>query len=150
MRNAPYFADIPTNRGEFLRNRFDRYINKIFYSSINFVDTVYNWERLPSLLLPLGQLGDISGICRLFNGRKEWVHYRLWFTKELKEFTQQIVLDPTTLQRPYYDGRFLEEMMKSHYAKRRNFAPEIDKILSFEIWCRQNENIQFRKNSFGL
>gem|GEM_PF-5681983 len=136
MRNAPGTSRIPTNRGELMRDR--SILTELFYKSFNFVDSVYNWEKLPSWALPMCRLCDISGVSRLFIGRNEWIHYRKWFTKALRSYIDGRVLDPGTLSRDYYDGNFIERMMRSHYAGSGNFTSEIDKIASFETWRRQN------------
>jgi asparagine synthase (glutamine-hydrolysing) len=139
LRNAPHFADISTNRGELIKKGIFQNINKMYYTSMNFIDTVYNWERLPIWALWVCLVGDVLGISRFFNGNKEWIHYRLWFKNELKEYISQVILDPVTLQRPWYDSSFLRKIMNAHCSGVRNYTSEIDKIVSFEIWCRMND-----------
>ncbi|UCD63129.1 MAG: hypothetical protein JSW34_10265 [Candidatus Zixiibacteriota bacterium] len=138
-RNAPHLSDIPTNRGELIRSQSAFSPTRYYYRTLNFIDSVYNWEKLPRLALPVCRLGDITRISRLFVGRNEWIHHRVWFMRELKDFVQGLILDPRTLDRPYYDRRALTTMMRDHFSGRANYTPEIIKIGSFELWCRGSE-----------
>lgn len=137
-KHAPHLSDIPTNRGELATGDRRFSPTKIYYKSLNFVDSVYNWEKLPRLALPVCRLGDITGISRLFVGRNEWIHHRVWFKGRLKGFVGDLILDAQTRNRPFYDGEALQRMMKAHFCGRGNYTPEIIKIGSFELWCRQN------------
>lgn len=139
-RNAPALCDLPTNRGETVGVSRAAGLTRLYYRSLNFIDSVYNWEKLPRLALPVCRLGDITGLSRLFVGRHEWIHHRVWFTRELKDFARELILDHRTRNRPYYNGGALERMMRDHFSCRANFTPEIIKIGSFELWCRQNES----------
>jgi len=133
-----HFAHIPTKIGRFIKTGPISNSIKLFHSSLAFFDSVYNWENLPTRALLPFKMTELLGISRIFNGEETWVHYRLWIKKELKKYVSDIILDPATLKRPWYNGNFIEEMMKSHFSGRKNFTPEIIKIISFEMWCRQN------------
>jgi hypothetical protein len=58
--------------------------------------------------------------------------------KELKGFIRGILLDPETLKRPWYNGAAIERMAKCHFAGFTNITYELDKIVSLELWLRQN------------
>ncbi|UCE25248.1 MAG: hypothetical protein JSU74_04150 [Candidatus Zixiibacteriota bacterium] len=139
LKNAPHLAHIPTNRGELARGGHRISLTGYYYRGLNFIDSVYNWEKLPRLALPVCRLGDLTGLSKLFVGRNEWIHHRRWFTGELKDFARNLILDPMTRNRPFYDGVALESMMRRHFEGKANFTPEIIKIGSFEMWCRLNE-----------
>jgi hypothetical protein len=145
-KNAPHFAQIPTNHRAHLPRTISGFIKtgpikntiRYFHSSMSLFDCVYNWEYLPNWgLLPF-KLSEISRFSRVFNGSETWVHYRLWSKKNIKDYIKNIILDPVTLQRSWYDGEFLEQMIKHHFNGRKNYFSEINKIISFETWCRQN------------
>jgi asparagine synthase (glutamine-hydrolysing) len=140
-RNAPNWAHLPTNRGDAVKPSGVNEIMKKWYTTANFIDTVYNWERLSQKQYRLCQLLKATGASRIFNGRKEWTHYRLWFANELKDYVRQILLDEKTLQRPYWNRRFLEFIVGHHCSQKGNYAWEIDLIMSFELWLRQIESI---------
>jgi asparagine synthase (glutamine-hydrolysing) len=138
QRNTPEWASIPTNRGELISKRSYSKLMKGWYTSLNFIDSVYNYEKLPTLALYVTRIGDALGVSPFFNGREQWWHYRLWFARELKNYVQQILLDPATLRRKYWDGNFIEQMLRAHCGWKANYTREIDRILAFELWCRQN------------
>ncbi|UCG61493.1 MAG: hypothetical protein JSV52_14435 [Candidatus Zixiibacteriota bacterium] len=140
LKNTPHLAGIPTNRGELAGGGLN--LAKLYYKTLNFVDSVYNWEKLPRWALPVCRSGDLTGISRIFVGRSEWIHHRKWFTGELKDFARNLILDPTTRGRHYYNGSALEKMMNLHFSGKANYTPEIIKIGSFEIWCRQSDSPQ--------
>jgi asparagine synthase (glutamine-hydrolysing) len=135
---APSFGNIPTNRGEFIKTNYLRKMIKAKYKTFSLFDDVYNWERLPHVALPVCKVGDLLGISNYFNGKAEYRHFRLWFLEEMKSFTKNILLDPATLKRQWYDANFIGKMARNHYAGIMNFTYEIDKIVSFELWLRQN------------
>jgi len=146
-KNAPHFDQVSTNHHAHLPRTISAFIktgpikNSIRFSNsvLSLSDCVYNWEALPNWGLVPFKMSDIFGFSRIFKGTEMWVHYRLWFMKELKDYITNIILDPITLQRPWYNAEFLKKMMKYHYSGMKNFTPEIIKIASFEIWCRQND-----------
>ncbi len=137
LKNTPHLAGIPTNRGELAGGGIN--LTKYYYKALNFIDSVYNWEKLPRWALRVCWLGDLTGVSRIFVGRSEWIHHRKWFTGDLKDFVRNLILDPATRARPFYDGDALERMMSLHFSGKANYTPEIIKIGSFEIWCRQND-----------
>jgi asparagine synthase (glutamine-hydrolysing) len=139
QRNTPDWASIPTNRGELITKRSYSKLIKGWYTSLNFIDSVYNYEKLPTPALYVTRIGDALGVSPFFNGREQWWHYRLWFARELKNYVQQILLDPATLRRKYWDGNFIEQMLRAHCSWKANYTREIDRILAFELWCRQND-----------
>jgi asparagine synthase (glutamine-hydrolysing) len=138
-RNTPEWSWIPTNRGVVIRKRFYSGIAETIWAKLNFLDQVYNREeKLPAFALNLSRVGDKVGVSRLFNGRDIWRHYRLWFADELKYYIWGVLMDPSTLHRAYWNGRFIEYMLKAHCSRRRAYTLEIDRVLAFELWCRQN------------
>jgi hypothetical protein len=136
---APSFAKIPTNRGEFIKMNLLNNLIKTKCKTFTLFDDVYNWERLPHWALPACKVGDLLRISTFFNGKAEYRHFRVWFLEEMKKFTKDILLDPTTLKREWYQAGFIKKMAKLHYAGIMNFTYEIDKIVSFELWLRQNQ-----------
>jgi asparagine synthase (glutamine-hydrolysing) len=61
---------------------------------------------------------------------------------ELKEYVREILLDPRTLARGFFDRRFLERAVKDHYAGRRCYSNVFIKMISFELWNRLFVDIQ--------
>jgi asparagine synthase (glutamine-hydrolysing) len=137
-RNAPELAGIPTNRGDRIEMNAWNLPGKVWYKTLNFLDEVYNWEKLPDSLLPFCRFGDWTGLSRLVNGHSTWIHYRLWFAKELRDFVRGVLLDPETLRRRCWDARYIERIVQRHTEGTGNYTREIDRVLGFELWFRQN------------
>jgi len=74
---------------------------------------------------------------RLFLGRHKFYHFRVWYRDKLSEYLKDILLDPCTLNRPYLNGRFVEEMVNRHVAGKWNYTSEIHRVLTAELLQRQ-------------
>src|SRR5262249_2867855 len=62
---------------------------------------------------------------RLFLGRHRVHFFRLWYRDELSPFLKEVLLDPITLQRPYFRGDQLSTIVNDHVSGRRNYTGEI-------------------------
>ena len=88
-------------------------------------------------------LASIDGVLaslhleKLFLGRHKFSHFRIWYRDNLSEYLKEILLDFRTLQRPYFNGIFLEEMVSSHTRGDRNYTLEIHRALTSELIQRQ-------------
>jgi asparagine synthase (glutamine-hydrolysing) len=69
-------------------------------------------------------------------GRHKIHHFRKWYRDELSGYIKSILLDPTTLKRPYLNGAAVEKMVLSHTKGTANHTREIHKILSTELMHR--------------
>ena len=74
---------------------------------------------------------------RLFLGRHKFCHFRLWYRDALAPYVKSVLLDPQTLQRPWWQGRRLEEMIRGHTLGTHNHTLEIHKVLTCELIQRQ-------------
>jgi asparagine synthase (glutamine-hydrolysing) len=70
---------------------------------------------------------------KLFLGRHDFYHFRLWFRNELSNYLQEILLDSRALNRPYLNKRSLETMIIGHIRGGNNYVREINKALSAEL-----------------
>lgn len=61
------------------------------------------------------------------------VPLQYWFKKELKDYIQQILLEKRTIQRGYFDPRYLKSLMQG----RRDQSAILWHLLILEIWHRQ-------------
>jgi asparagine synthase (glutamine-hydrolysing) len=73
---------------------------------------------------------------RIFLGRNKLLHFRLWYRDLLSQYTQQVLLDPLSLSRPYIEKKGLEGIVRSHTKGDRNYTQEIHKLLSLELLHR--------------
>lgn len=70
---------------------------------------------------------------RWFIGRHRFQHFRVWFRKELAGYVREILLDPRTASRPYFEKSFLEQMVQRHLKGDRNYTDDIERVLTVEL-----------------
>jgi asparagine synthase (glutamine-hydrolysing) len=59
-----------------------------------------------------------------------------WMRGELKEELLSILLEPRSLQRGYFDGKAVRDLLDEHWRGRRDRSGEIWLMLMFELWHR--------------
>jgi asparagine synthase (glutamine-hydrolysing) len=59
-----------------------------------------------------------------------------WMRGELKEEFTEILLEPQTLQRGYFNPQSIREVVEEHWRGRRDHSAEIWMLLMFELWHR--------------
>lgn len=74
---------------------------------------------------------------RLFLGRHKFYHYRVWYRDQLASYVREMLLDSRTLQRPYLEGKVLENMVRRHVRGDGNYTTAIHKVLTLELMHRQ-------------
>src|SRR5205085_1521934 len=60
-----------------------------------------------------------------------------WFREELREYTQQVLLDPATLARGYFRPEAVGRILDEHQAGAVNHSYRIWALLVLELWHRQ-------------
>ncbi len=68
-----------------------------------------------------------------FLGRHKFYHFRLWYRDQLRDYVQQILLDPRARGRAYFRGAGLEDMVRSHGRGDRNYTLPIHRALTSEL-----------------
>lgn len=74
---------------------------------------------------------------RLFLGRHKFYHFRVWYRDQLAHYVKEVLLDPRTLERPYFRGSVLKDMVQAHTQGRQNWTLEIQRALTLELLQRQ-------------
>lgn len=74
---------------------------------------------------------------RIFLGRHKFLHYRVWYRDALAGYVKEILLDPLTLSRPFFDRASIESMVTGHVRGVRNSTTAIHKLLTMELLFRQ-------------
>jgi asparagine synthase (glutamine-hydrolysing) len=59
-----------------------------------------------------------------------------WFRNQLKEEVAQLLLEPRTVQRGYFNPQAVRELLDEHFQGRRDRSGEIWLLLTFELWHR--------------
>ena len=133
----PNLSAIVSDRGygeqsnSFMRQLVELYYYALFKVDYTYVTALPHWlTRLDSLCL------TVNGGKPLFGISQKFEFYRIWYHRQLADYVKEILLDPQTLKRPYYDAKYLEMMVQSHTRGTRNYTTEITKALSFELTQR--------------
>ena len=74
---------------------------------------------------------------KMILGRHKFYHFRVWYRDRFSQYLKDILLDSRARNRPYINGRLLEEMVKKHIQGTRNYTSEIHRILTAELIQRQ-------------
>lgn len=74
---------------------------------------------------------------RMFLGRHKFYHFRVWYRDALRNYIQEVLLDPLALSRPYVNRKEVEAMVRGHLAGNRNYTVPIHTLLSLELLHRK-------------
>lgn len=75
----------------------------------------------------------------IFENRKNYADYENWIknNKELREYILNILLDEKTLKRPYFNQKYIKEILDLHMSGKKYNTELIGRLLTFELWNRQ-------------
>ena len=59
-----------------------------------------------------------------------------WMRQELKDDLQQLLVEPATIQRGYFNPRAVSRILDEHTKSRRDWSSVIWQLLVFELWHR--------------
>lgn len=132
----PALGRIPTDRGLVYgedgpwvraRNEFIEFTVKAEYA--------YDYG-MPQWMTKVDRRLSMFHFERLFLGRHKFYHFRYWYRHVLSAYVQEILLDPRTLSRPFFQRKALESMVRDHVRGERNCTLGIHKALSLELMHR--------------
>lgn len=69
---------------------------------------------------------------RNFHDYNNWIRNN----KELREYITGILLDERTINRHYFNRKYIKEILDSHIGKSEDHAELIGRLLTFELWNR--------------
>jgi asparagine synthase (glutamine-hydrolysing) len=130
--NAPSLYNIPTDMGEMGKTRGLACPLRRFYSKATFKLDYLNNEGFPHWLLPLDPLFQGLASSLKIVGLHKYLYYRSWFRRELAGYVKDVLTDARTQQSPLWNPDFLENMAKDHIRGRKNYAREINAVLTVE------------------
>jgi len=61
---------------------------------------------------------------------------RAWFAGPLRPRLQEVLYDPATLARPYFDRKAYTRLLDDHFAGRTSQAEIVWRLVNFELWHR--------------
>ena len=127
---------IPTDRGVGGNKAIPFSIIAQLYNQF-FVKAEYAYNYgMPQWLANLDFMFKFMHFEKLFLGRHKFAHFRIWYRDELSSYIKAILLDQTTLTRPYLNRRELEVIIKKHTNGYGNYTTEISKLLTVELMHR--------------
>ncbi len=107
------------------------YYYMLFKAEYTYVYALPHWlTRLDTMCL------SINGGRPLVGASQKFEYYRIWFQRELSDYVKEVLLDPQTAKRPYFDMKSLEMMVQTHTNGTRNYMSEINKAMSLELTHR--------------
>ena len=137
-KNNPDLYSIMTNRGYGgSSSPLVSLSSKFAYKFLIKLDTLLNAEILPysshHWAAKFDRMFAPFQASKLVIGFDKFRHYRLWFQKELSQYLQEILLDNRTLNRPYWNKKYIEKIVYDHIKGRGNYLNELRKVLTVEL-----------------
>jgi asparagine synthase (glutamine-hydrolysing) len=132
-RGNARLLEIPTDRAE--RGRYGKMSSVldhawtwiIFKADYCYKSGMPQWlEQIHYVMRPLTPEKLVMGLHRFH-------YYRVWFRRELASHVRDILLDPATRTRPYFNHAFIEQMVTRHIKGDRNYTDLIERVLSLEL-----------------
>ncbi len=132
----PALAAFPTDRGPLGRSGFLGRLDERFQEFTFKADYAYDYG-MPHWLVNVDRWLAPLHLERLFLGRHKYYHFRYWYRTALAPFVQEVLLDPRSLARPYFDRAQVERMVHAHVTGRGNYTLEIHALLTTELIHRE-------------
>lgn len=73
------------------------------------------------------------------NREKSLDDYGTWIrtNNKLREYILDILLDQKTLERPYFNQKYIKEIIESHMKGEKDYSRLIGLLVTFELWNRK-------------
>jgi len=133
---SPALGQIRSDRG--LGGNGDRVASVLAHAFQEFTfkaEYAYDYG-MPQPLAYIDHLLSGLHLEHFFLGRHKFLHFRLWYRKQLAEYVRQMLLDPLTLSRPYLHKKTVETIVEDHLKGTRNYTSAIHKLLTLELLHR--------------
>jgi asparagine synthase (glutamine-hydrolysing) len=74
----------------------------------------------------------------ILDGRKHGFSVPIvrWFKRELKQFSEDVLLSPEMYRRGFLNQRYVRQLLREHQSERRAYHHHIWALLNFELWCK--------------
>jgi hypothetical protein len=86
--------------------------------------------RLDAILMSL------NGGRPLVGSSQKFEYYRIWYRRELSGYVKEVLLDPKTNARPYFNSKALKMMVERHTQGTHNYMNDITRAMTLELTCR--------------
>jgi len=76
--------------------------------------------------------------CGIYSKENYFADYHLWLreNKELRKYVKGILMDPKAKSRHYLRQEFIQKTLEEEFTGKKNNAPLISRLISFELWNR--------------
>lgn len=132
-KHHPELARVMTNRGRVAASTVQDIPRRALYKFLLRVDTLFVQAYLPYSLHHRVARLDRFQWSRAVMGYDKFLFYRVWFRRELAGYLREVLLDRRTLERPYWNRRYIETMVSDHIDGRGNYLLDISKVLTLEM-----------------
>ena len=133
----PALAKIPTDRGLlFSPSPFKSRVFRAWQEFSVRAEYAYDYG-MPQWLATLDHALASLHLERLFLGRHKFYHFRIWYRDQLAPFVREVLLDASSLARPYLERSAVERIVHQHTTGRANHTNAIHQLLSAELTQRQ-------------
>jgi asparagine synthase (glutamine-hydrolysing) len=130
--NNPSLNKIPTDMGgmgeaswlgSISRRAFSKAVCKLDY--LRNEGLPQRFSKFNSVFTELSSALGIAGL-------HKYLHYRIWFQKELAAYVKAALKDVQVRHRSFWDSRFLGQIASEHATGRKNYVREIDLVVTLE------------------
>jgi asparagine synthase (glutamine-hydrolysing) len=111
-------------------------LKRTYAAPLGMLDMFYESYEFPGVARYIDRLIKAGGFSDFFLGFRNYVYYRQWFSGPLRDYVKDILLDPRTLKRGYFNRKFLEQAVNDHVMGRRCYSKIFALFISFELWNR--------------
>jgi asparagine synthase (glutamine-hydrolysing) len=130
--NNPPLSKIPTDMGGMGEaNWLATTSRRIFSKAVCKLDYLRN-EGLPQRLSRFNSLFTNLTSALQIAGLHKYLHYRIWFERELAAYVDSVLKDVQSHHCSFWDPAFLEHMASGHATGHKNYVREIDAVLTLE------------------
>lgn len=92
---------------------------------------------MPQWLARVNQVLSPFHSDRLFLGRHKFTHFRTWYREQLAEYVKEILLDRSTLSRPYIVADRVRQIVDRHQNGTGNYTTQLHALLTLELIQRR-------------
>lgn len=134
---CPSLKSIPTDRGSTNRpaiiplkawNWWKEFLPRAEY--------VYDYG-MPQSFAKVDRILKPFHLEKLFLGHQKYVHYRIWYKRELAKQLKEILLDPSAQSRPYLKAGEVERTLDKHISGVENHTSIIHQLVTAEFLHRE-------------
>lgn len=128
-------SQIPTDRGLGGKGGVAQSLLRAYLEFTFKAEYAYDYG-MPQWLARIDHSLSALHLERAFLGRHKFCHFRVWYRDALSNYVKDMLLDSTSLSRPYVQRTTLEKMVRDHVKGLQNHTSEITKLLTLELTHR--------------